>query len=112
MLLTFGIEIEVLLKPQKDSVISSLRDHGWSRSVDSGEFGPRKDKRAKNRKALFSLVAQQLRDNGVLAEASAVHEHIPGQTYTKWLVKDEKTINEEPGYCELIPRNCMRKHLH
>lgn len=119
-MLTFGIEIEVLLKP-KEPIISSLRRRGWRRSIDSGERVPSNARQHEhralqesNRQVLWSLVASQLRSAGVLAQA--IHEFdIRGSLhdyYSVWQVGDESTITERRGFCESIPPSYLRKHIH
>ena len=99
---TFGIEIEILLKPKnKTKILAVLAKYGYeaSKSLDPGR--PRRE----NRAAIRNALAESLSQAGLAAVA--IHDNEADQNYDLWSVAwdtsiAENTIQGWSGFCESI----------
>ncbi|WEW59373.1 hypothetical protein PRK78_004844 [Emydomyces testavorans] len=94
--LSFGLEMEFLLKP-KPSVAANLLSHGFDPNITPSSG----DETAKdlNRRALRKVIAAVLVGYGVPAGTRS-------DGYTSWTISDEISLDERPGFwrCEMVSR--------
>ena len=102
--LTFGIEIELLVKPTK-ALLEFLKKTRWDPNIPSQtEPEPKDDERWKssrqqNRDSLRWALAQALTEEGFQTGTHTID-------YRDWTIKDEPSLTERTGYCERISSRC------
>ncbi|KAK2799174.1 hypothetical protein FQN50_008563 [Emmonsiellopsis sp. PD_5] len=96
--LTFGVEIELLLKPESQFAKQAINRYGYNPSITCDS--PDKTAQDVNRIAVRRSLADALEIVGVPAGTQS------NRQYSKWIVEDEGCLEEIPGYwrCEIISR--------
>ena len=99
---TFGVEIEILLRPKnKPAIIAELTKHGYEASKSLSPGRPRRE----NRAAIRNALAESLSEAGLAAVA--IHDNEADQNYELWGIAWDTTISEYEaqgwsGFCESI----------
>jgi hypothetical protein len=111
---TFGVEIELLLKPRVDRVYTSnlLKEHGFQYEIQPTFDNVNQAAKAANRTAIRNALAKMLIRNGI-------HAGLHSTRFDLWTVKEEGSLTEVPdarggGYCKpFFPRPYISfLHIH
>jgi len=99
-LMTFGIELELYLKPESNNTIAQMIRHQYIVPENEGDANRLK---SRNRMSVLRTVAGYLQDAGV--EAGVLETDDPNDPYEEWRVKSDPTLVGLPskGFCEYIP---------
>ena len=99
---TFGVEIEILLRPKnRPAIIAELAKHGYEASKSLNPGRPRRE----NRAAIRNVLAESLSQAGLAAVA--IHDNEADQNYELWGIAWDTSIAEDAaqgwsGFCESI----------
>jgi hypothetical protein len=89
---TFGIEIEIYLRPKKEKISGTLKTHNWT---DKDELNGAQ--RATNRKAILMTIADIITAAGPTTVAEL--EELENE-YLEWQVKFDSSLPHAGGFCQ------------
>lgn len=99
---TFGVEIEIYLKPKVETVSSLLKERKWT---TGDELTP--DERRDNRAAILATIAAILIEAGLDAVTTVKNAK---DEYADWLVKFDASLPHAGGYCEYHHTHIVTTH--
>jgi hypothetical protein len=85
---TFGIEIEIYLKPKSSTVSGLLASQGWATGDPLAPI-----QRNKNRVAILNTVAYILNRTGALS--AVVQDEDLESLYREWQIKGDSSLSED-----------------
>jgi hypothetical protein len=107
---TFGIEIEILVKPKKGTrVYKDMLKHHFDQALQPAK-GVDEDKKERNRTAIRLALAENLTDS------AGIPAKIEGSGYDTWYIKKEGSLDEVVdargggGYCKSGSQKTRHKH--